>query len=95
MAETFSTTVELQQLEKIIKNAVCNAIERLGDPRLEDKLFTEEEATKYLKCSSVTLWQKRKEGKIKVIKSGRINLYTKSSLDLYLGICKNKGGENV
>ena len=64
-------------------------LERL-QPAHHDELYTDAEAKKYLKCSSVFLWKKRKEGKIKAVNAGKKLLYPKSVLDNYLQLKRKR-----
>lgn len=93
MVDQFAITMKKEDFENLINSAVSNAIGKFVHYDGDERLFTEEEATKYLKCSSVTLWQKRKEGKLKSMKSGRLNLYRKSALDTYLGLNDTGGSK--
>lgn len=84
MQQTISVHYSDAEFTALITNAVNTAIDRRLKPADQDELFTDEQARKYLKCSAVFLWKKRKEGKIKAVNAGKKVLYPKSSLDDYL-----------
>ncbi|MBD0332749.1 MAG: helix-turn-helix domain-containing protein [Chitinophagaceae bacterium] len=84
MVQTISTSLTELELTHLIRNAVAVEIERRLAPSQQDELYTDPQARAYLKCSSVFLWKKRKEGKIKAVNAGKKLLYPKSSLDNYL-----------
>jgi hypothetical protein len=52
------------------------------------KLFTEREASDYLRVSTVTLWRERKAGKITFRRVASKIIYLQEDLDVYLE--KNK-----
>ncbi len=87
MPDEFVTGMKRKEFEEIINEAFSKAINKILSGK-QDKLFTVEEAAKYLNISTVTLWRKHNEGKIESIRSGRLNLYTKAALDNFL--TKNK-----
>jgi excisionase family DNA binding protein len=87
MEGNFSIIIKGEDFETFIDNAIGKAIKKyVKKSDEESKLFTVEEAAKYLGISTVTLWLKRKEGKIISTTAGRLNLYTKSALDAYLNL---------
>lgn len=53
---------------------------------LNQQLLTIEQAKDYMKCSTVFLWQRRKEGKIKTVHANSKVLIPKASIDAYLGL---------
>ncbi|HMT75793.1 MAG TPA: helix-turn-helix domain-containing protein [Chitinophagaceae bacterium] len=91
MQQTISINLSHTEFTDLITGAVNTAIDRRLKPTEQDELMTDEQAREYLKCSSVFLWKRRKEGKIKAVNAGKKILYPKSSLDSYLQL-KTKGG---
>jgi hypothetical protein len=90
MVQTISINVSPSEFSELINAAVSSAIEKRIKPADHDELFTDQQARKYLKCSSVFLWKKRKEGKITAVNAGKKVLYPKSALDNFLQL--KKGG---
>ena len=88
MVQTISTSLSTLELTDLIDNAVTTAIDRKLSPPKSDELLTTTEAAKYLRCSSVFLWKKRKEGLIKTVNAGTKVLFPKSSLIAFLQITK-------
>ncbi len=84
MLQTISINLSHTEFTDLITGAINTAIDRRLKPTEQDDLFTTEQATDYLKCSSVFLWKRRKEGKIAAVNAGKKILYPKSSLDNYL-----------
>ena len=84
MVQRISIDLTYQELTDLITGAVNQAIDRKMKPAHQDELFTDEQARKYLKCSGVFLWKRRKEGKIPAVNAGKKILYPKSGLDKYL-----------
>lgn len=84
MVQTISINLTHKEFTDLINEAVGTAIDRKLKPTEQDELFTDEQAREYLKCSSVFLWKKRKEGKITAVNAGKKVLYPKSVLDCYL-----------
>lgn len=84
MQQTISINLSHTEFTNLINNAVISAIDNRLKPTDADELFTDQQAKDYLKCSSVFLWKKRKEGKIKALNAGKKLLYPKSSLNDYL-----------
>lgn len=91
MQQTISINLTHSEFTNLITGAINTAIDRRIKPTDQDELLTDEQARKYLKCSSVFLWKKRKEGKIIAVNAGKKILYPKSALDSYLQL-KTKGG---
>ena len=91
MQQTISINLSHNEFTDLITGAINTAIDRRIKPTDQDELFTDEQARKYLKCSSVFLWKRRKEGKIIAVNAGKKVLYPKSALDNYLHL-KVKGG---
>jgi excisionase family DNA binding protein len=90
MHQTISINLSHTEFTDLITYAVNSAIDRRLKPADHDELFTDEQAREYLKCSSVFLWKKRKEGKIKAVNAGKKILYPKSALDSYLQLKTKK-----
>lgn len=91
MQQTISINLSHTEFTDLITGAVNTAIDRRLKPADQDELLTDEQAREYLKCSSVFLWKKRKEGKIKAVNAGKKILYPKSALDSYLQLKTKKG----
>lgn len=91
MQQTISINLTHTEFTDLITGAVNTAIDRRLKPTDQDELLTDEQAREYLKCSSVFLWKKRKEGKIKAVNAGKKILYPKSCLDSYLQLKTKKG----
>ena len=91
MQQTISINLSHTEFTDLITGAVNSAIDRRLKPTDQDELLTDEQAREYLKCSSVFLWKKRKEGKIKAVNAGKKILYPKSALDSYLQLKTKKG----
>ncbi len=84
MIQSINISLSHGELKQLIEDAVTTAIDRRLMPQKADELLTDEQARKYLKCSSVFLWKKRKEGKIKAVNAGKKVLYPLSALNEYL-----------
>ncbi len=84
MLQTISINLSHTEFTDLINSAVITAIDNRLKPTDADELLTIDQAKDYLKCSSVFLWKKRKEGKIKAVNAGKKVLYPKSSLNDYL-----------
>ena len=84
MLQTISINLSHTEFTNLINTAVTTAIDNRLKPTEQDELLTDNQAKEYLKCSSVFLWKRRKEGKIKAVNAGKKLLYPKSSLDQYL-----------
>jgi len=91
MQQTISINLSHTEFTDLITGAVNTAIDRRLKPADQDELLTDEQAREYLKCSSVFLWKKRKEGKITAVNAGKKILYPKSALDSYLQLKTKKG----
>lgn len=91
MQQTISISLSHTEFTDLITGAVNSAIDRRLKPTDQDELLTDEQAREYLKCSSVFLWKKRKEGRIKAVNAGKKILYPKSALDSYLQLKTKKG----
>ena len=91
MQQTISINLSHTEFTDLITGVVNTAIDRRLKPTEQDELLTDEQAREYLKCSSVFLWKKRKEGKIKAVNAGKKILYPKSVLDNYLQLKTKKG----
>lgn len=91
MQQTISINLSHSEFTDLITGAINTAIDRRLKPTEQDELLTDEQAREYLKCSSVFLWKKRKEGKIAAVNAGKKILYPKSSLDSYLQLKTKKG----
>lgn len=91
MQQTISINLSHTEFTDLITGAINLAIERRLKPTDQDELLTDEQAREYLKCSSVFLWKKRKEGKIKAVNAGKKILYPKSGLDSYLQLKTKRG----
>lgn len=91
MQQTISINLSHTEFTDLITGAVNTAIDRRLKPTDQDELLTDEQAREYLKCSSVFLWKKRKEGKITAVNAGKKILYPKSVLDSYLQLKTKKG----
>ncbi|MBK8808674.1 MAG: helix-turn-helix domain-containing protein [Bacteroidales bacterium] len=91
MQQSISINLSHTEFTELITGAINTAIDRRIKPTDQDELFTDAQARKYLKCSSVFLWKRRKEGKIIAVNAGKKILYPKSSLDSYLQL-KTTGG---
>jgi hypothetical protein len=89
MVQTITINLSHSEFTDLITGAINTAIDRKLKQADQDELFTGEQAMDYMKCSSVFLWKKRKEGKISAVNAGKKVLYPKSSLDQYLQL-KNK-----
>lgn len=90
MLQTISINLSHTEFTNLINNAVTAAIENRLKPTEQDELLTDNQAKEYLKCSSVFLWKRRKEGKIKAVNAGKKLLYPKSSLNDYLQLKTKK-----
>jgi hypothetical protein len=84
MLQTISINLTHSEFTDLLTGVINTAIDRRLKPTEQDELMTDEQAREYLKCSSVFLWKKRKEGKIKAVNAGKKLLYPKSVLDNYL-----------
>lgn len=84
MQQTISINLPYNEFTDLITGVINSAIDRRLQPANQDELLTDQQAKDYLKCSSVFLWKKRKEGKIKAVNAGKKVLYPKSSLDNFL-----------
>lgn len=84
MVQTISINLPYNEFTDLITGVINSAIDRRLKPSEQDELLTDQQAKEYLKCSSVFLWKKRKEGKIKAVNAGKKVLYPKSSLDRFL-----------
>lgn len=93
MLQTISINLSHTEFTDLITGAITTAIDRRLKPTEQDELMTDEQAREYLKCSSVFLWKKRKEGKIKAVNAGKKILYPKSNLDNFLQL--KKGGSKL
>jgi excisionase family DNA binding protein len=93
MLQTISINLTHSEFTDLLTGAINSAIDRRLKPTDQDELMTDEQAREYLKCSSVFLWKKRKEGKIKAVNAGKKILYPKSALDSYLQL--KKGGSKL
>lgn len=91
MEQTISINLSHSEFTNLITGAINSAIDRRLKPADHDELYTLDEAKKYMKCSSVFLWKKRKEGKINAVNAGKKVLYPKSSLDSYLQLKTKRG----
>ena len=89
MVQSINISLSHGELTQLINDAVSSAIDRRLMPTKQDELLTDEQAQQYLKCSSVFLWKRRKEGKIKALNAGKKVLYPLSALNEYIN---NKGG---
>jgi excisionase family DNA binding protein len=88
MQQTISISLSHSEFTNLITGAVTSAIDKRLKPETQEELLTSEQARSYLKCSSVFLWKKRREGKIKAVTAGRKVLYPKSTLDTFLHLKK-------
>jgi hypothetical protein len=88
MQQTISISLSHSEFTNLIAGAVTSAIDKRLKPESQDELLTSEQAKDYLKCSSVFLWKKRKEGKIQAVNAGKKVLYPKSTLDSFLHLKK-------
>lgn len=84
MQQTLSINLTYQEATDFFTGIIDTAIARRLKPTEQDELLTIEQAQEYLKCSSVFLWKKRKEGRINAVNAGKKVLYPKSSLDSFL-----------
>jgi hypothetical protein len=84
MVQSISISLSHTELTELIGLAVAAALDKRMKPAPDDELFTDKEATQYMKCSSVFLWKKRKQGAIVAVHAGKKILYPKSSLDNFL-----------
>jgi hypothetical protein len=91
MQQTITINLSHNEFTDLITGAINSAIDRRLKPEQRDELLTDEQAREYLKCSSVFLWKKRKEGKIKALNAGKKILYPKSNLDNYIQLKTKKG----
>jgi excisionase family DNA binding protein len=91
MQQTISISLSHTEFTDLITGAINTAIDRKLKPTGQEELLTDEQAREYLKCSSVFLWKKRKEGKIRAVNAGKKVLYPKSNLDGYLQLKTKKG----
>lgn len=67
---------------------------------VENQIFTNNEAARYLRISTITLWRERKAGKISFRRVASKIVYLQKDLDEYLQQNKRggfaiNGGENV
>lgn len=91
MQQTISINLSHAEFTDFFTGVINAAIDRRLKPTDQDELFTTDQATKYVKCSAVFLWKKRKEGKIEAVNAGKKVLYPKSGLDRYLQLKTKKG----
>jgi len=90
MVQTISINLSHGELTTLISDAVTTAINSRLEPIRQDELLTISQAAKYLKCSTVFIWKRRKEGKLESVGAGKKILIRMSSIDAYLN--QKKGG---
>ncbi len=56
----------------------------------EKQIYTDKEASDYLRISQVTLWRERKRGKISFRRAASKIIYTQNDLDNYLQSTKRE-----
>jgi predicted site-specific integrase-resolvase len=56
----------------------------------EKQIYTDKEASNYLRISQVTLWRERKKGKISFRRAASKIIYTQADLDNYLQSTKRE-----
>ncbi len=56
----------------------------------EKQIYTDKEASRYLRISQVTLWRERKRGKISFRRAASKIIYTQNDLDNYLQSTKRE-----
>ncbi len=54
----------------------------------EKQIYTDREASDFLRISQVTLWRERKKGKISFHRAASKIIYTRADLDAYLDSTK-------
>lgn len=59
------------------------------------QIFTDKEASDYLRISQVTLWRERKKGKISFRRASSKIIYTRADLEAYLESTKQEAFANA
>lgn len=78
MNNTLIVKVDESQIRLVVKQAVEEAL-----CATEAKYFNKKEASRYLKISTVTLWDYERKGHIQPVKVGGRLMYTKGELDRF------------
>ena len=74
-----NTTIDIKQLNALIDERIKEHIESCKQ-NWNDDILTEDEACEFLKITRPTLWNRRKEGKVKYMKVGKGFRYLRSDL---------------